>query len=107
MKLFDHKKYEDFEQTLKTAYRNRDIPEQSVRQKQNIMRAIRHLEPLTMKFNPLIFIEHLAWRFTVVACLVVAILLGYMWYAEINPIESVAERLLEDPVTVVRVYEGF
>jgi len=111
MKLFDDKKYGYLEHALKAAYHQREVPEPGIRWKQNVMRAIRRLEPLNGNgtFKPITFVQHFVWRFATVACFVLAMLLGYMWYTELNPIDNVTDRFRDDPVqlTIVQVYEEF
>ena len=110
MKLFDDPTYTYLEHVLKIAYHDRNIPALNLRWKQNVMRAIRYLEPLKATFNPLVFVEQFAWRFVTATCLVVAILLGYMWYHGHNPFYDVNELLLDDSVQVAavrQVYEEF
>ncbi len=110
MKVFDNPKYEYLEHTLKVAYHDRKIPELSLRWRQGVMRAIRSLGPLKVAFNPLAFVQHFAWRFVTVACVVVVMLLGYMWYSGLNPFYDVNELLLDDSVQLAAVrqaYEGF
>jgi hypothetical protein len=109
MKLFDDEKYEHLEQALKAAYHDRDVPELSLRWRQDVMRDIRRLGPLKAMFKPLTFVHQFVWRFAAVACLVVLMLLGYMWYGGFNPIENVTDRFRDDPVqlTIVQVFEEF
>ncbi len=110
MKLFNDKKYEYLEHRLKAAYHDRKIPELNLLWRQNVMRAIRRLGPLKTTFNPLAFVQHFAWRFVAAACVVVVMLLGYMWYGGLNPFYDVNELLLDDSVQLVavrQVYEEF
>lgn len=110
MKLFDDEKYEYLEHALKTAYHDRKVPESSLRWRQDVMRSIRRLGPLKTAFNPLTFVQHFAWRFVAVACVVVVMLLGYMWYNGLDPFYDVNELLLDDSVqlaAVRQVYEEF
>jgi hypothetical protein len=109
MKLFNDTHYEDLEHLLKAAYDDRDVPEMSLCWRQDVMRAIRRLEPPNAPFNALTFVEHVAWRCTIVAGIMVIMLLGYMWYAGVSPIEDVTDWFRDDPVqlTIVHVYEDF
>jgi hypothetical protein len=107
MKLFSEKKYEYLERTLKAAYHDRKIPELNLHWRQDIMRAIRSLGPLKTVFNPLVFAQHFSWRFVTVACLVVVMLLGYMWYSGLNPFYDVNELLLDDSVQLAAVRQAY
>ena len=109
MKLFDDKQYEYLEHAVKMAYHDRKVPELSIRWRENVMRAVRNIGPLTATFNPIMFAQRFVWRFVTAACIVVVMLLGYMWYAGVSPIEDVTDRFRDDPVqlTIVQVYEDF
>ena len=107
MKLFNDKQYEYLEHTLKTAYHDRKIPKLDLRWKQGVMRVIRDLGPLRVAFNPLAFVQHFAWRFVTVACVMVVMLLGYMWYSGLNPFYDVNELLLDDSVQLVAVRQAY
>jgi hypothetical protein len=109
MKLFDDVQYEYLEHALKAAYHDREAPELSLCWRQDVMRVIRRLGSLKTPFSPSMFVQHFVWRFAAVACVVVLILLGYMWYGGLNPIDTVTERFRDDPLqlTIVQVYEDF
>lgn len=107
MKLFDDKKYEYLERTLKAAYHDRKIPELNLWWRQDVMRAIRRLGPLTKTFNPFTFLQYFVWRFVTAACLVVVMLLGYMWYSGLNPFYDVNELLLDDSVQLAAVRQAY
>ena len=107
MKLFDDPKYTYLEHALKAAYHDRNIPELNLRWKQNVMRAIRRLEPLKTTFNLVVFVEQFAWRFVTVVCLMVVMLLGYMWYNGHNPFYDVNELLLDDSVQLAAIRQAY
>jgi hypothetical protein len=107
MKLFDEKKYEYLEHLLKAAYHDRKIPKLNLRWRQNVMRAIRRLSPLKTTFNPFAFLQYFVWRFVTVACLVVVMLLGYMWYSGLNPFYDVNELLLDDSVQLAAIQQAY
>jgi hypothetical protein len=109
MKLFNNKKYEYLEKSLKEAFSERDTPEMGMRWKQDIKRSIRHIPLQKKTFAPYLFAEHVVWRFMAVACTMVMILLGYMWYIGLGTTDTFAERFLDDPMqlTIVQVYEEF
>jgi hypothetical protein len=107
MKLFDDKQYEDLEHAFKTAYHARKAPELSIHWRQHVMRAVRSIGPLTATFNPVMFAQRFVWRFVTAACIVVVMMLGYMWYFGVNPFYDVRELLLEDSVQLVALQEVY
>ncbi len=110
MKLFAGNKHENLEHALKAAYRDRTFPELNLRWKQNTMRAIRAVSLRKTVFNPAMFAQCVVWRFVMVASVLTAMLLGYMWYYGLNPFYDLHEFFLEHPgqLTAMRqAYEEF
>ena len=109
MRLFDDKKYEYLEHALKAAYHDRGIPELSIRWRQQVMRTIRQIGSPHGMFKPITFAQQFVWRFVMVACVVMVMLLGYLWYAGRTPFYDVNELFLDESVqlTVVQLDEEF
>ncbi len=110
MKLFHDKHYNNLEHSLKQAFQGRPVPELGLRWRQNVMSAVWRIGTLTTAFNPVVFVQRLAWRFVMAACLTAIILAGYMWYCNLSPFRDVNDVFLEEAVRVTalrQVYEEF
>jgi hypothetical protein len=92
------KKYQHLEKTFKKTYVQRENVEVSDRWRLDVMRTVRHLGPLHVKPNPLLFVERFVWRFATVACMIALVLSMYVGLTGFNPADTVAELLLDNPV---------
>jgi hypothetical protein len=83
---------------LRTGYRHVEPQQPDIHWQHDVMRAVRHIGPLTTAANPLEFMNWFVWRFASVAGVCVLILSGYVAVVGFSPETGVVNQFLENPV---------
>jgi len=100
--------YQKLINALRAAYLAKEHIEVSNRWRLEVLRDIRHLGPLNAKTIPALFVNHFAWRFATVACLVALMLSVYVFYTGFNPTDEIANIFVSNPIefTLTQVVGG-
>ena len=105
---FLNRSFKNLEHVLRAAYLAKDQIEVGNRWRLDVLRDIRHLGPLNAKTIPALFVNHFAWRFATVACLVALMLSVYVFYTGFNPTDEIANIFVSNPIefTLTQVVGG-
>ncbi len=106
---FLHKRYRRLEDALKAAYFQKEEAEVSHHWRLNVMRSIRHMGPLQKKANPVFFMNWVAWRFAMVACVIVIMLAVYVLSTGFSLETVIVNLFFEDPVEfmIIQAFGGY
>ncbi len=97
----NEKKLDDLESRLFSAYRSREYRETDAGWRESAMREIRGLGAAETPDGVQAQIGRFAWRFSAAACVIAALLLGYVFSSGFVDYQELAMRFLENPIEFI------